>query len=248
LKVTYPKLDCAPDATFTDPQGDATEWVVNTPAPSAPALDVVRSYVTWLAKPKTLTFHIVVKDASQDPPQGASGEAFDYAFGFAGKGYDLFGTHDQSGDSADIESPTRTSVSDDVQFVVDKPHNEFRFTIPADALSKIDGDAKGPVIGPGGKITGLSITTRRSEGGHFLPNADEAGGVCGFVVPQQGSITSATLPTGPGAGGDGFLPAAPVVNTGSHDVRNLVPSVVFAVLMGGCAAAWSRRRRGLATA
>jgi hypothetical protein len=235
LQVRYPKLNCAPDATFTDPSGDATEVVVNTPAPSAPA--------------KKVTFHVVVKDLSQDPPQGGSGEAIDYAFGLGGKGYDLFGSHDQSGDSADIESPARTGVSDDVQFVVDKPHNQFRFTIAADALSKISGDAKGPTIGAGSTITGLSITTRRSEGGSLLPNADEAGGLCAFVVPKNGSITSATLPAGPSAGGDGYLPAAATANTGSNVWHNVVPSLVFAALIGGCAATWTgRRRRGLAVA
>ena len=248
LRVTYPKLNCAPDATFTDPSGDATEFVVDTPAPSAPALDVVRSYLTWAAATKKVTFHVAVKDLSQDPPQGATGEALDYSFGIGGKGYDLFGSHDQSGDSADIESPTRTGVSNDVTFAVDKPHNEFTFTLAADALSKISGDAHGPVIGPGSKITGLSITTRRSEGGRLLPNADEAGGVCTFVVPAKGSITAATLPSGRG-GGDGYLPAAPAPGARAAATRDLVPSLVFAMLIGACAAVWTgRRRRGAAVA
>ena len=247
LTVKYPKLDCAPDATFTDPSGDADEVVVGTPAPSAPALDVVRSYLTWAAKAKTVTFHIAVKDLSQDPPQGATGEAWDYSFGLGGTGYDLFGVHDQSGDSADIESPTRTGVSDDVKFVVDKAHNEFRFTLAADALNKIKGDAHGPVIGPGSEITGLTITSRRSEGGRFLPNADEAGGLCSFVVPAHGSITAATLPSGPGNGGDGYLPAAPTPISSAS--RDLVPISVFAMLLGACAAVWTgRRRRGVAVA
>src|SRR3954468_21625723 len=47
LKLSYPKLDCSPDATFTDKSGDANEFVVPTPLPSADAVDVVRSYLTW---------------------------------------------------------------------------------------------------------------------------------------------------------------------------------------------------------
>ena len=243
LKVSYPKLDCAPDATFTDPSGDATEFVVSTPLPSAPALDIVRSYLTWSAGAKAVTFHVVVKDLSQDPPTGATGEAVDYAFGISGHGYDLFGSHDQSGDSADIEAPVRTGVSNDVKFVVNKPRNEFEFTLPANALSGIKGAAKGPVIGPGSKITGLTITTRRSEGGRLLPNADEAGGLCPFVVPKSGSITAATLPGGSGNAGDGYLPAALSPQVGSTTLANVLRSLVFAILVGACAAALVGRRR-----
>jgi hypothetical protein len=243
LKVKYPKLDCAPDATFTDPSGDATEVIVATPAPSAPALDVVRSYLTWKAGAKTVTFHVVVKDLTQDPPSGATGEAVDYEFGIGGKGYDLFGSHDTSGDSADIESPIRTGVSNDVKFAVDKPRNEFLFTIAANALSSIKGAAQGPTIGPGSHITGLNITTRRSEGGRLLPNADEAGGVCPFVVPKTGSITAATFPSGPGNGGDGYLPAALTPHVDSTTLANLARSLVFAILVGACAATLTGRRR-----
>jgi len=243
LKITYPKLNCAPDATFTDPSGDATEIVVSTPAPSAPALDVVRSYLTWKAAAKTVTFHVVVKDLSQDPPTGATGEALDYQFGIGGKGYDLFGSHDQSGDSADIEAPVRTGVSNDVKFAVDKPHNEFTFTLASDALAKISGAAKGPVIGPASRLTGFSITTRRSEGGRLLPNADEAAGVCPFVIPKTGSITAATLPSGPGSSDTGYLPAAPVPHGSTASLANVLRSLLFAVLVGACVAAWSGRRR-----
>jgi hypothetical protein len=105
------------------------------------------------------------------------------------------------------------------------------------------------VIGPGSEITGLTITSRRSEGGSLLPNADEAGGLCSFVVPKHGSITAAALPTTPGNGGDGYLPAAPAAPVGSRAPRDVVPAAVFAVLVGLCAAMWSgRRRRGLAAA
>ncbi|HEU5033993.1 MAG TPA: hypothetical protein VFT62_04440, partial [Mycobacteriales bacterium] len=254
LRVKYPKLDCAPDATFTDKSGDATEFIVATPLPSAPALDVVRSYLTWNARAKTLTFHVVVKDLSQDPPQGATGEALDYSFGVGGKGYDLFGSHDGGVNSADIESPTRTGVSNDVVFKLDKPHNEYTFTLAANALAKIsDAQKRGPVIGPGTQISGLSITTRRSEGGRLLPNADEAAGLCPFVVPQHGSISAAMLPGdvgGPSNTGanPGLLPAAPAVAAGSSLLRGTVPALALAVLFGAAATIVSGRRRGGMTA
>jgi hypothetical protein len=140
-----------------------------------------------------------------------------------------------------------------VKFVVDKAHNEFTFTLAHDVLAKIsDAKARGPVIGPGSKITGLSITTRRSEAGHFIPNADEAAGVCPFVVPQHGSITAGTLPPGGGSGNGGnpgLLPAAPVLQAGSTLLRDSLPALVFAVLLGACAGVLTdRRRRGLAVA
>ncbi|MDQ1705802.1 MAG: hypothetical protein QOF18_2168 [Frankiaceae bacterium] len=250
LKVKYDKLACAPDATFTDKSDDATEIVVTTPLPSEPALDVVRSYLTWNAPGKLLTFHVRVKDLSKDPPTGATGEALDYAFGIGGKGYDLFGSHDQGIDSADIESPTRTGVSNDVKFTVDKAHNEFTFTLPHDALAKItDKKAQGPVIGPSSTITGLSITTRRSEGGHFLPNADEAAGVCPFVVPKHGSIAQGVGPTGGSGDNPGLLPAAPRLGASSTVLRESLPGALLALLVGACAVAWTGRRRdGLALA
>jgi hypothetical protein len=244
LRVRYPHIDCAPDATFTDPAGDANEFIVGTPLPSQPALDVVRSYLTWDAAGHAVTFHVVVKDLSQDPPLGATGEALDYAFGIGGKGYDLFGSHDQGVDSADIESPIRTSVSDDVKFRVDKAHNQFTFTLPADALAKIsDSAARGPVIGPGSKITGLAITTRRSEAGHFLPNADEAAGVCGFVVPRHGSLAAHVVPGVPGSDNPWLLPAAPAIRAGASALRSALPALVFALLLGVAVGVGTSRRR-----
>ena len=245
LKIKYPKLNCAPDATFTDPSGDATEILVGTPAPSAPALDVVRSYVTWLAGAKTLTFHVVVKDISQQPPSGATGSHIDYSFGVGSVGYLIRATHDTAaGDSADLESPIQNTVSQDVTLKVDTARNEYQLSMPADILAKIkDAKAKGPVLGPGVRITGLTITTRRSEGASLLLNADEAGGVCPFVIPKSGSITSTALPGTPGGGGGGYLPAAAQPRLASTALADILRSLVFAILVGACAATLVGRRR-----
>jgi hypothetical protein len=238
LAVKYPKLTCAPDATFTDPSGDANEILIGTPLPSAPAVDLVRGYVTWDAAHKTITFHAAVKDLSQDPPTGSTGEEIDYGFGVGGKGYFFEGTHDLAdGDSADIASPLRTSVSSDVKFKVDKPHNELTFTMPADALTHIkSAAARGPAITPGTKITGLAVTMRRSEAGRLVPNADEGAGLCPFVVPRKGSIHSAAAPTG-------FLPAAPDLDAGAGVVRDLLPSLALAGALGALASVVLGRRR-----
>jgi len=250
LQLSYPKLDCAPDATFTDPTDDATEILVGTPTPSQPALDVVRSYVTWDAKAKQITLHVAVKDIKQQPPQGSTGSHVDYEFGIGAVGYIIRATHDLvAGDSADLESPIQTTVSDDVDFKVDEAHNEYTLTMPADIFAKIKDPAKrAPVLGPGVQISGLKVTTRRSEGARLIINADEAAGLCPFVVPKH-SITAATFPGGgSGPGGDGFLPSAPVLG-GTQALRNLVPSMVFAVLVGACVTAWTgRRRRGMTLA
>jgi hypothetical protein len=248
LKLSYPKLDCSPDATFTDKADDANEILVGTPTPSQPALDVVRSYVTWDGKAKAVTLHVAVKDIKQQPPTGSTGSHVDYEFGIGAVGYIIRATHDLvAGDSADLESPIQNTVSDAVDFKVDDAHNEYTLTMPADIFAKItDPKAKGPMLGPGVQISGLTVTTRRSEGARLIINADEAAGLCPFVVPDHGSITAATVPGDSGPGGDGFLPSAPLL-VGAQTVRNLVPSVVFAVLVGACVATWTgRRRRGLA--
>jgi hypothetical protein len=246
LTVKYPKLDCAPDATFTDPSGDATEFLVPTPLPNQPALDAVRSYLTWDAARKTVSFHVVVKDLSQDPPTGATGEAVDYAFGIDGKGYNLFGQHDAStGDSAQIESPVRTTVSDDVRFAVDKAHNQYVFTLPADALAKISGAAKGPVLEAGSKLTGLSVTMRRSENlvaVSALPNADEAAGLCPFVIPSHTLAAGSAPGSGPG-GGSAYLPGAATLAGTAGALRDLLPAVALSAVLGAAAAAVAGRRR-----
>ena len=245
LKVKYPKLDCAPDATFTDPSGDATSIVVGAPTPNQPALDVVRSYVTWLAGAKTLTFHVGVKDISQRPPTGATGEHFDYAFGVGSVGYLIRAQFDAAaGDSADLESPIQNKVSDKVSVKIDTARNEYQFTIPADILATAtDPKARGPVLGPGVRVTGLTATTYRSEASHLFLQADVAGGLCSFVIPKSGSITSATLPIGPGGGGSGYLPAALSPRVASVALGNLLRSLVLAILVGACAATLSGRRR-----
>jgi hypothetical protein len=252
LRIETPTTKCKADATFTDPSGDANEVLVATPLPSQPALDVTRSYLNWDASGKKVSFHVVVKDASQDPPAGATGEEFDYAFGIDGKGYIFRGTHDVTGDSADLESPLQTTVSDSVTFTVDKAHNEFVFTIPADALNKISDPAKrARVLGPGAKLTGFTVTARRSEGAHFLPNADEAAGLCPFVIPAKGSVAAAALPSNPGANDPGLLPAAPSVNALRSAVRTALPvSILLGLAVGAAAAAavGGRGRHGLVLA
>ncbi len=251
LRVVLPTVKCKPDASFADPSGDATEVLVATPLPSQPALDITRSYLSWDAKAKKVGFHIVVKDASQDPPTGATGEEFDYAFGIDGKGYLFRGTHDVTGDSADLESPIQTTVSTDVKFTVDKAHNEFVFTIPADALNKIsDPTKRARVLGPGAKLSGFTITSRRSEAGRFLPNADEAAGLCAFTIPAKGSVSAAVPPgsTGPGAGNPGLLPAAPSPAQVRSLVTRMLPAGLMGLLVFTGAAVVGRRRGGLALA
>jgi len=75
LHVVQPRTNCKPDASFTDPSGDATEVLVATPLPSQPALDITRGYLSWDARAKKVSFHVVVLDATQDPPTGATGRS-----------------------------------------------------------------------------------------------------------------------------------------------------------------------------
>src|SRR4051812_1985325 len=76
--ITQPLLECNLDGSFSDPAGDANEFLVSTPLPNAPALDITKGYLTYDGK--TVTFHIKVSDLSQDPPTAATGEQFEFAF------------------------------------------------------------------------------------------------------------------------------------------------------------------------
>jgi hypothetical protein len=93
-----------------------------------------------------------------------------------------------------MESPLRTGVGSPLTGAFDTKHNEVQISIPADFFAKI---GKGRTLTNGAKLTGLSITTRRNEGGFLVPNADEAGSLgCPFVVGARNSTVMAQAVTG----------------------------------------------------
>ena len=78
---------------------------------------------------------------------------------------------------------------------------------------------------------------RRSEAARLVPNADEGAGLCPFVIPKKGSTRSGVT------AGMAFLPDAPDLGAGAGLVRDAVPSVALAGLLGALAAAVAGRRR-----
>jgi hypothetical protein len=236
-RITEPLLQCSPDGSFTDPAGDADELIVPTPLPNAPALDITKGYLTYDGK--ALTFHIKVSDLSQDPPTAATGEQFEFAFAHDKTTYFAVANHDASSSSDDfhMESPLRTSVGDPLTGSFDKGKSEVRIVVPTKFFSTIT--PKAPNVVNGESITGLAITARRDVANAVVPNADEAAGLCPFVVHQTSTGPPVTVPgptdnrSVPGNGQHGGL-----ATTGLTPV---VPLVAAALLM--LAAVASRRSR-----
>jgi hypothetical protein len=198
-KVTLPRLVCTSDAAFVDPAGDATQFVVDTPLPSAPALDITRGYVTYDAAKKALVFHTKLLDLSQDPPAGGTGEFVEFTFAYGGQTFSAVAEHDltQTADDFHIEQlkTTRTQIGSPVTGAFDKKASEVRVVVPAGffAANKV-----GPMVKAGSKLTGLAITTRRDVASHFIPNADTAGSLgCPFVVGVHGGTVTAKAATTP---------------------------------------------------
>ena len=190
-RVTLPRLACSPDASFTDPVGDATQLVVGTPLPSAPALDITKGYVTYDAAKKAVIFHTKLLDLKQDPPAGGTGEEVEFTFTYAGVAYTAVGEHDATlpKDGFHMESPLRTTVGGPLTGSFDKTASEVRVAVPVGFFAGLA--KKGPVVTTGSKFAGLTITTRRDVLSLIVPNADEAGSLgCPFVVGAQ----SATRP------------------------------------------------------
>ncbi|MGB8650953.1 MAG: hypothetical protein WCD35_09850, partial [Mycobacteriales bacterium] len=234
-KVTLPRLVCSPDAAFTDPSGDATEAVVSTPLPNAPALDITRGSVGYDFRKKALVLRTKVLDLSQDPPAGASGEQVEFSFSYHGVGYTAVGSHDatQAKDDFHMESPLRTSVGGALTGTFDKAASEVRIEVPADFFAKL---GKGPVVTTGAKLSGLGITTRRNEVGAIVPNADEAGSLgCPFVV---GAVAGPLARTANAPSGSTTVPSAvdrrPVpAALPATGLPTGLPLVALGLLLGG---------------
>jgi hypothetical protein len=190
--VRPPKIVCPSDAGFNDPAGDANVvGIAATPLPSQPALDITRA---WVSYDKTsLMLHTRLLDLSQDPPTGATGINEEFSFTYNGVGYVASASHDSASGATtyDLQSPRGTGVGGAMQGAFDKAHNEIRIAIPGDTFKKI---GKGPALGKGAKVTGLSLDTRRGYPAALSPVADSAGSVgCPFFVGggSQGTTVAA---------------------------------------------------------
>ena len=243
-RVTLPRVVCSSDAAFVDPAGDATQFVVDTPLPNAPALDIVKGSVTFDAAKKALVFHTKVADLTQDPPAGATGEFVEFSFAYAGQTFSAVAEHDLTltADDFHVEQlkTTRTQIGGTLTGAFDKKASEVRVVVPASffAANKV-----GPVVKAGSKLTGLTITTRRDEASRVIPNADTAGSLgCPFVVGSPTvSARSATgvTTTTVAAGVDGRPVPERLAATG---LGAGLPLLGLGLLVAAAAARAARRR------
>ncbi len=244
LRVRYPKVNCDVLGTFTDPEGDATEYgVSDTPAPSQDGIDIRRGYVTWDSARRVATFHVQVQDLSASLPAGSTGQILRFYFGWAGKGYGVEGSRDATtGTSFALLSHgtgLAGTIYEGLKGTFDDQANEMRVAVPADVFTKVTDPAfKAPALRSGGEITGPAGETRRSYPAALAPVADTATGVCPAQLPAGGS-GAASAASSP----DGFLPGARAITTDGLDLSRVAGGVLVALLAGIAGAAVARRQR-----
>ena len=136
--VHAPQLSCPADGAFTDPSGDADEFVVSTPLPSAAALDIVRGYVTYEPARARIVVHTKVLDLKSAPAPGSTGEQVEFGFSYAGSSYFAVASRDVTQpEEYHIESPLRTSVGKALTGAFDAAKSEIRVNIPTSFFAQI---------------------------------------------------------------------------------------------------------------
>lgn len=166
---------------ITDAEGDADDFVGNdTPLPSARGLDVVEGGLAWDGT--TATFTIDVSDLTETPPDGTTGEYFDYNFSYGGAGYYLGATWDRTDPAPTFVlghfAPTRTALAT-LTGSFDTETDTITIALPGDALANaVDG---APVMSDGDVLSGFSIVARRQMG-VIVPDADTANGACPYTL------------------------------------------------------------------
>jgi hypothetical protein len=241
--VTAPTLECPADGSFVDPPDDANDVLLpgGSPLPSAPALDITKGSFTYDGK--AVTFHIAVKDLSQDPPSGSTGEQFEFAFAKNKTTFFAVASHEAtSGDSFHMESPLRTGVGDPLTGTFDTAKSEVRIVVPSTWFGTLDPKQTG--FSTSEKITGLGITSRRNIANAVVPNADEATTLCPYIVRVNASTGG-----GSGSGSGVTVPAPsdnrPIPGTGglaTTGLRSEIPIVAGVLLLGAAFIARRSRR------
>jgi len=183
LKVRYASADCNSVGTFTDPKGDATQYAVNTPAPSQDGLDLRVGWVTWNAAKQIATFHLKVTNLGDSIPAGSTGQTFRFYFGWNNKGYGVEADRDVStGEAFSLlshGSGLAATIYSGLKGAFDDKHSEVRVEVPAAVFGKSSDPAyKAPPLTTGATVSGLAGESRRSYPTLLAPVADVAAGVC----------------------------------------------------------------------
>ena len=178
-------ISCPTDAAFTDAEGDATRVLVaETPLPSDPSLDVVRSHLSNDPVTFATTFTIGLADLT---PPTAYGQYFDYNFTTSSGGYYLGATRSPvEGTSFSLGRFNENGLRQNLGTLTgafDDAADEVRIVLPAAALT--------PALTEGSLISGLGITARR-ELVLVVPDVDSASGGCAFTVAGASSEPTGT--------------------------------------------------------
>ena len=181
-------VPCAPTAEFTDPAGDATAVIVDTPLPSEPGLDVTRAWLTTDPETGTVTFHWTVADlAASPPPTSGNGEYWDFNFSFDGIGAYVQAVRTQTDGESFVLGwfdPANNGLRSSLGSLTgsfDADADEIQVHLPADALATALGRK---VVATGDEIAGLELVSRR-EAVVVVPNADSASGGCAYIVGAE---------------------------------------------------------------
>jgi PKD repeat protein len=199
-----PGSTCDGTGVITDPEGDATRVIADTPLPSEPAVDVTKAWLTSDAS-NAVTFHINVADLPETPGgTEGEGEYFDFNFSYGGAGYYIgLGRSVSNGEYYELGqfTPTRTTLAD-LTGTFDPATDEITAVLPADTISTAVSGA--PAVSSGSEFSGLEVVSRRDFFA-LVPDADTATGTCPFVVGSGTSTPANTAPVATAA----FGPNAP---------------------------------------
>lgn len=166
-----------------DPAGDAKSVVVDTPLPSEPNLDVREGRVRWDEATQTLIFTAKMTDITAEPPRGSIGWVFDYEFTYAGQSWDIFVRQSPVNNIyrlSQFEATGRAVRIDRLSGSLDPATDLLTVRLSNADLAR--SSVPIPAFGSGAALGGFTITSRRDTG-LVIPNADEAGAICGYVIP-----------------------------------------------------------------
>lgn len=172
---------------LTDAQGDAIDVLgFATPLPNEPALDMVRSDISWDAATEAASFTIEVDDLPEMPGANSSGtgEYFDYEFSYAG--HAMYLGISRTLDGGEVFTlgqfrATRTTLARGLSGTFNPATDTITVRLSNADLARVT-LLELPAMKSGDQISGIEITARRDLG-FVIPGADVAAGKCPYFIP-----------------------------------------------------------------
>jgi serine protease AprX len=188
---------------LVDPSGDAQWFVVSTSRPSEPTLDVTSAVI---AERRGLVFTMNILDLQANPPPGANGVAFSWAFKRGEELWDIRSSKSPTGEThrlivTDADGAATTIAG--LKGAFDVEADQVRVAIPGSALT----GAGLAAPQPGQLLSEFAITTWRQEGA-VLAGVDIASSGCAHVI----GTGTAAIPTS-------FVEPPPPAQRGDADAR-----------------------------